>query len=75
MKNKSEKRLKKLAEKLRKIALKKGTAELDQYKLLAAFNCLLGRFREAGQYQFQYNMVTGNLVGCNDSEGDGGTKT
>lgn len=63
MKNKGEKRLKKLAEKLRKNALKKGTAELDQYKLLAAYHCLLGRFREAAQYQFQYNVVSGNLVG------------
>lgn len=63
MKNESEKRLKKLAEELRKNALKKGTAELDQYKLLAAYNCLLGRFHAAAQYQFQYNVVSGNLAG------------
>lgn len=60
-KNKKMKKLNKLAEELRKKALKKGVSELDQCKLLAAYHCLLGQFKEANQYQFQHDVTAGIL--------------
>jgi len=47
-----------IAEELRIKALKKETSELDQLKLLAAHHSLLGNFKEAGQCEFQYKLLT-----------------
>lgn len=50
--------VKKLAKKILKQAYKKGVTEMEQYKMLAAYNILIGNFEAANQYQFQINMIS-----------------